>query len=168
MNTLITKFVKFLGMIGMLAVLALMAIMTLDVILRYVFNRPLLSAYVLTEYLMVIFTYSAIAYAELREDHVSVTLLFSKFSVSTQAVLNICNRLIMLLFTILIAKQALMRTIDSIQVGRTAIGPVAIPQAPAESSVFIGCIALCLLLIVKIYGYGLDFYNSIFNSQQDR
>lgn len=166
LNALINKLVKLLGAIAMIAVLSLMAIMTLDVILRYVFNRPLLSAYVLSEYLMVIFTYCAVAYAEMRGDHVSVTLFFSRLSPASKAFLNILNRLIMLIFTVFITKQAWLRSIDSIRVGRAAIGPVQIPQAPAECSVFIGCLVLCLLLVLKIHGYGVDLYKMKFREQK--
>lgn len=143
-----------LGTAGMVAVLAIMMIMTVDVILRYVFNKPLLWAYDASEYLMVGFTYCTIAYAELREDHVSIGLIVSRFRKKTQVVLNLISRFIMLALSFIIAQQAWLRTIDSLRVGRTAIGPVKIPQAPADASVLIGSLALCLILIVKIYGYG--------------
>lgn len=156
---MLTKLIKFIGAIGMLAVLFLMCIMTVDVILRYAFNRPLLSAFVITEYLMVIFTYSAIAYAELREDHVSVTILFDRLAPVTKSIINILNRFVMLVVSVLIARESLTSTIDAIESNTAAMGPISIPQAPAEASILIGCSALCLLLIAKISGYGKELYN---------
>ena len=155
----IIKAVKVLGVAGMFAILAMMLMMTVDVILRYIFNMPLLWSYNTSEYLMVGFTYLGIAYTELREEHVGVMLIFSRFSKKTQAILNIINRSMMLGLSIVITVQAWERTIDSLRVGRTAIGPVKIPQAPADASILIGCLALCLLLMVKIYGYGRQLYD---------
>jgi len=151
--------VKVLGQAGMFSILALMIIMTVDVILRYVFNNPLLWSYDAVEYLLVCFTYFAIAYAELREDHVYIDMIFIRFRKKTQTILNLINRFIMLALSILIASQAWLRTIDSFQVGRRSSGPVGIPQAPIEAAMFIGCLGLCLLLVVKIHGYGRQLFD---------
>ena len=150
--------VKYFGVVGMSAVIALMFIMIVDVILRYLFNMPLLWSYNTSEYLMVGFTYFTIAYAELREEHVAVTLIFTRFSKRTQVLLNILNRSIILGISVLITWQAYLRFVDCLEVGRTATGPVRIPQAPAEGTVFLGCLMLSLFLIGKICGYGREIY----------
>ncbi len=153
LSQIILKTVKVLGGAGMFCVLAIMVIMTTDVILRYIFNNPILWAFDTCEYLMVAFTYFALAYAEVRKDHVNIDILFSRFRKKTQTILNMINRLIMLAISIIIAHRAWLRTIDALRDGRTAPGPVKIPQAPAEAAIFIGCLALCLLFVVKIYDY---------------
>lgn len=158
-NQVIVKAVKVLGRAGMFSVLALMIMMTVDVILRYVFNKPLLWSYDASEYLMVCFTYFALAYTELRGDHVNIDMLFSRFRKKTQTILNLINRFIMLALSILIATQAWQRTIDSLQVGRRSTGPVGIPQMPVDAVMFIGWVSLCLLLVVKIHGYGSQLFD---------
>jgi TRAP-type C4-dicarboxylate transport system permease small subunit len=150
-------FVRALGVLGMVAIAAIMLIMGVDVILRYFFNRPLLWSYDTTEYLMVGCTYFGIAYTEWQEGHVNISILFSRCSPRIQLVLNMINRLIMLALAIFISERGLRLTIDSWQVGRTAVGAVKIPEAPVDATIFIGGIALSLLIILKLVGYVQQF-----------
>jgi len=157
-NKVIISSVNVLGRIGMFAIAALMTIVTVDTILRYLFNNAFLWTYDISTYLMVGFTYLAIAYTELREDHVTVDMFLVRFSKKTQLILNIINRFIMLALAVLITRQSWIRIIDSLQVGRTSSGPVGIPQAPVDITMFIGCLGLCLVLVVKLLGYGSQLF----------
>lgn len=159
LSQVIIKTVKILGGAGMFSVLAIMLIMTGDVILRYIFNDPILWAYDATEYLMLGFTYFALAYAEYRGDHVNIDMIFVRLRKKTQTILNLINRLIMLVIAVLITNQAWLRMISALRHGRTAPGPVKIPQAPAEAAIFIGCLVLCFLLIIKIHAYGCQLFD---------
>lgn len=152
-NQVVVKAVKILGGAGAVSVLALMVMMTVDVLLRYGFNRPILWSYDASEYLMVLFTYFALSYTELRGDHVNIDMIVVRLKKKTQTILNLINRFIMLAASILIAAQAWGRVIDSWKVGRKSTGPVPIPQLPAEVVLFIGWVSLCLILVVKIHGY---------------
>ena len=153
LKTGIIKVIKFFGGIGMIVVIVITTMMTVDVILRYIFNRPLLWSYDAGEYLMVCFTYFGLAYSELREDHVNIDLIYSRFGNKSKLVVNIINRSIMLALSIIIAHQSWLKTIDSFHVGRTSTGPIKIPQSPVEFIMFIGWLSLCSLLIVKLAGY---------------
>lgn len=159
LNQMIISLVQLLGWLSMVSVVALMVMMTFDVVLRYGFNNPILWSYDASEYLMVCFTYFAIAYAELREDHVNVDLIFVRLRERTRIILNLINRLIMLALSVLIVQQAWLRTVDSFQVGRTSTGPVPLIQGPVEGVVCFGSLVLCLLLIAKIVGYGRQLFN---------
>ncbi|MBN1227578.1 MAG: TRAP transporter small permease [Deltaproteobacteria bacterium] len=159
LDKIVISLVRLLGWLSMVSVVALMVMMTIDVILRYGFNRPILWSYDASEYLMVCFTYFAIAYAELREDHVNIDLIYVRLRERTRIILNLINRLIMLALSVFIVQQAWLRTVDSFQVGRTSTGPVSLPQGPVEGVVCFGSLILCLLLIVKIVGYGRQLFN---------
>ncbi|BBO74614.1 hypothetical protein DSCW_20310 [Desulfosarcina widdelii] len=157
-NKIIIYSVTVLGRIGMFAIAGLMIIITVDTILRYFFNNAFLWTYDISTYLMVGFTYLAIAYTELREDHVTVDMFIVRFSKKTQLILNIINRLIMLGLSILITRQSWIRIIDSLQVGRVSSGPVGIPQVPVDITMFIGCLGLCFVLVVKLISYGSQLF----------
>lgn len=157
-NQIVIKTVNLLGWLGMFAVLALMILISVDTLLRYVFNNAFRWTYDLSEYLMVGITYLAVAYTELREDHVTIDIILNRVRKKTKLILNIINRFIMLGLFILITYQCWIRTIDSMQVSRASSGPAALPQAPVDIAMFIGCLALCLLLVSKILGYSRQLF----------
>lgn len=150
---IIVQTVKLNGVAGMCSVVAIIIIMTFDVVLRYIFNKPLRWSYDMTEYLMVSFTYLALAYTELNEGHVSIDVFISRLKIRSKAILNLLNRLLMLFLCVLFVQQVWVRLMDSLKWGRESFGAVAIPQAPFEAIVLIGIICMCVLLAAKIIGY---------------
>jgi len=148
------------GGISSICLLAMVFLISADVICRVAFNNPLPGAYDIVEYGMVFFTYFAIAYCELRGDHVNIDMIFDRFSKKTQNILNITSRIIMFFLAVIMAQQAWVRTIDSFRVGRTAVGPVKIPHGPSEGAVFIGCLLLCVIFLLKIYRSALELRDS--------
>lgn len=72
-----------------IAVLFLMVLLTsADVFLRYLFNKPIKGAFELTELMMVVTIFFALAYTESRKGHIGVELLVDRLRPRTQAVLN--------------------------------------------------------------------------------
>jgi len=72
-----------------LGVLAVMMFLTvLDVCLRYLFNRPLPGTYEITEFMMVVTVFFAVAYTQIQKGHVRVELLVSRLPPKAQAVID--------------------------------------------------------------------------------
>lgn len=72
-----------------LGVLAAMMVLTAgDVILRYVFNRPIIGSFDLTEYMMAVAVSFGLAYCALLKGHVRVDLFVSRFPERAQAVID--------------------------------------------------------------------------------
>jgi TRAP-type C4-dicarboxylate transport system permease small subunit len=143
--------VKFIGYLGMLGVVVIMLIMTVDVILRYFFNKPFLWSFDLVEFVMVGCVFFGLAYTELRDGHVNITLVFDHFPPRIKPFISILNHLIMLAIGILITWQGYVLTADSFRVGRVSTGAIKMPEGPVDSAIFIGGVFFSLLLIVKIY-----------------
>lgn len=61
------------------AILALMMFLTVaDVILRYFFNKPILGAFELTEFMMVMMVFSGLAYNQVRKGNIGVDVVVNK------------------------------------------------------------------------------------------
>ena len=75
-----------LSFVSEVALAAMMFLTATDVILRYIFDRPIAGAYELTEFAMAIFIGTGIAYCGIIKGHVDVDVLVGKLSQKTQAV----------------------------------------------------------------------------------
>jgi len=87
-------------------VLAVMMFLTAtDVVLRYVFNRPITSAYELTEMMLSIVIIFGLAYVTLRKEHIRIDFIISRFSPRTQAITSCTATLLGLAIIVLITWQ---------------------------------------------------------------
>jgi len=141
---------RILGFVGMVAIVSMMVVMCVDVALRYIFNSPLLWSYTAVEYFMVLVVYLGISYTELHDGHVNISIFTDRLTPKRKLMIDIVNCLIMLVISVIIAVEGWKLTIDSLRVGRTAVGPVKIPEAPADATIFIGGAVLSILIASKI------------------
>ncbi len=89
-------------------ILALMMFLTAaDVTGRYVFNRPILGSYEISEHMMAILVAFTIAYCAVQRGHVNVDLVISRLPQRTRAILRTFTDLLSLGLFSLIAWQSL-------------------------------------------------------------
>ena len=147
----IRALVKFIGYLGMASVVAIMLIMTVDVILRYFFNKPFLWSFDAVEYIMVLCVFFGIGYTEMNNGHVNITMVYDYFPSWIKPFVNVLNHLIMLFIGVLMTWQGYVLMADSYRVHRVSTGAVKIPEWPVDASIVIGATAFCLMVLVKIY-----------------
>ena len=86
-------------------VLIIIAIILIEVVLRYVFNRPTMWAHETSEHLFAIFFLLGAAYTLAEGGHVRVDLFQRKLSIRGQAVLEVCTAPFFFLFVLLLLYQ---------------------------------------------------------------
>jgi tripartite ATP-independent transporter DctM subunit len=79
---------RIINSVGVSILAAMMVLTTADVILRYLFSRPITGAMELTEYMMAIVVAFGLAYTGMQKGHVSVDLVISRFHPGAQAVVK--------------------------------------------------------------------------------
>ncbi len=131
-------------------VLALMVLLiTLDVVLRYFFNRPIKGSYELVEFMMVVLVYLGLAYTQTAKGHISISLLTAKLSPANNAVIgSITNVLSLGIFSLIT-----WRCILQAEVVRTkgAISDILfIPNFPFMWLVVFGSSLLCLVFLLDL------------------
>ena len=133
--------------------LAVMMVLTgVDVLGRYIFNKPVPGSYEMTEFMMPIVIAFGLAYCALEKGHVSVQLVTSKLPERAQVVMHIFANLVFLAVFILITWQTLLRAKGMFDTGQTSI-VLYIPVFPFVLAVAIGSAALCLVVLRDLFIY---------------
>jgi TRAP-type C4-dicarboxylate transport system permease small subunit len=88
LNKLVHPAARVLHSAGVSVLAMLMLLTAGDVILRYVFNRPIIGSYDLTEYMMAIVVSFGLAYCAFLKGHVRVDIIVSHFPQRVQAVID--------------------------------------------------------------------------------
>ena len=134
-------------------VLALMMLLTAsDVTLRYVFNKPIVGSFDLTEYMMAIVVAFSLAYCAVMKGHVRVELVVSRFSERAQAIIDTITGLLGLGLFSLITWQCCVY-IKVLFASKLASSVLLIPAFPFVGVVAFGSALLTLVLLVDF----LDF-----------
>jgi TRAP-type C4-dicarboxylate transport system permease small subunit len=87
-------FSSVLSYVGAAALFFMMSLTTLDVACRYLFTRPIIGVFELTEYLVLILIFSFLGYTQSQGGHVSVDLLLPKLPAKLVAVIDLLNHVI--------------------------------------------------------------------------
>ena len=102
LNKLVHPAARALHSAGVSVLAVLMLLTAGDVTLRYLFNRPIVGSYDLTEYMMAIVVSFGLAYCAFLKGHVRVDIIVSHFPQRVQAVIDsITGLLSVILFSVI-------------------------------------------------------------------
>lgn len=144
---------RVLNNIGMAFLILLMLVITADVLLRATLNRPIRGANEISEFMMILVVYLAVAYTQRMKAHVSVDLLTSRFPQRAQAIVESVIYLLSLGICSMIAWQAFVYLKRLWDINRVS-DILKVPVAPFSLVLAIGFIIFCLVLL-------LDFLHSL-------
>jgi TRAP-type transport system small permease protein len=133
----------YLAYMGCLALFFMMCLTIADVAGRYIFNKPLLGAYELTEFMVLILVFSFLGYAQIHKSHISVDLFMMFFPDKFKVYFEILNHLASLAIMILITWMGFERAIEMMETGESSPN-LALPSYPFVIFLFIGCAVMCI------------------------
>ena len=136
----------YLSYIGNTALCAMMLLTTADVVGRYFFNAPVLGAYEITEYLMLIMVFSFLALAQSAKVHINVDIVFNRLPAGLRHVLERLNHIICLLMMILVSWMGLQRVWELRKTGEASV-LLKIPDYPFAIFLVIACLVFCIEFI---------------------
>lgn len=145
-STISKKFQKisdFFGYLGSIALFGMMVLTTIDVTGRYIFNSPLMGAFEITEYLILILVFSFLGNAQSYNVHVSVDLFFNRFPQKVRFVAELFNHIACFAFTVLIGWMSILKSMELKEVGEASPN-LQIPDYPFVYFLVAGCIVLSL------------------------
>lgn len=140
----------YLSYIGNFALAAMMLLSTVDVIGRYFFNAPVLGAYEITEYLMLIMVFSYLALAQSEKAHINVDIVFNHLPAGLRHVLERLNHLVCLLMMLLVSWMSLQRIWELKRTGEASV-LLKIPDYPFALFLVIGCLVFCLEFLKDVF-----------------
>jgi TRAP-type C4-dicarboxylate transport system permease small subunit len=137
------------------SVLALMMFLVMsDVILRYIFNRPIIGSFEIVQYFMAILTSFAVVYCAYEKGHVYVEIVFDRLPKKAQLILACFVSFILLILLLLFAWQNIMYTRE-IYNQRITSAILYIPTYPFVGAVAISFVGSCIIVLI-------DFLQNLF------
>jgi TRAP-type transport system small permease protein len=144
-----------LAYLGTIALLAMMMLTVVDVVGRYFFNHPVMGAFELTEFLVLILIFSFLAHSQANKSHVSVDILFQHFPKRLQTVISVFNHLICLCFMGLVTYMGYRRALEIKGFGE-ATSNLGITKYPFAFFVVFGCAVLSIEYLRDLIGLFSD------------
>lgn len=137
------------------SVLSLMMFLIMcDVILRYIFNKPIIGAYEIVQYMMAILTSFAVVYCAYEKGHVSVEVVFDRLPKSVQLILACIISFLLLILLVLFSWQNVLY-IKELYNQRIVSAILYIPTYPFVAAVAISFIGSCVVVLI-------DFIETLF------
>ena len=141
---------RYLSYVGNTAIAGMMFLTTVDVFGRYFFHRPVLGAYEITEYLMLIMVFSFLAFAQREKAHINVDIVFNYLPPKWQYVFERFNHLVCFIMLALVSWRGIHRTIDMIGAGDEST-LLKIPDYPFSIFLVVGCVVLVIEFFRDIF-----------------
>ena len=135
--------------VAVIALAALAVITVVDVGGRYFFNKPLLGTVEMSEFLMVILSFGALALAELRDSHITVDFFVTALPERMRALLDAVAALLGILFWSFVAWRAAVHA-HRIWIAGEVSANLVVPTWPFYLAVTVGCGLLALALIGRV------------------
>jgi len=133
-------------------ILAMAIIVTLEVVLRYVFNRPTLWAWEVNSQLLCASMILAGGYALIYREHVNVDLFYRRFSSKTKAKVDLFTSVLMFLFCGVAVWKISIYAWDSLVSREHAPTIWRPPLYPIKMILALGALLLLLAAVSKFIG----------------
>lgn len=145
LNRPLVVFIKYVA----LWLLAFMMFLTFaDVLLRYVFNRPVPGATEIIEFMMGIVVTFSVAYTAHKKAHIGVDLVVERLPVKTRRVISCITNFLTLILFVLISWQTYLLIFEEYE-SKIVSAVLYIPVYPFIATVAVGLVILCLILIAE-------------------
>jgi tripartite ATP-independent transporter DctM subunit len=144
---------RWANVIGIAVLFLMICVTFVDVILRYVFNRPLTGVVEITEVMMIVAIFFAVAHTHNEKGHVNIDLVTSKLSANGQLVMHIISTILGLVIFAIGLWRIWVYTGILIASHTVMSQTVQFPKAPFAVIVIFGCLLLCLLLLRDLLQY---------------
>ena len=139
----------YLAYVGAFSLFFMMCLTITDVAGRYLFNRPVLGAFELTEFLVLVLIFSFLAYAQANKAHINVDLFMMFFPEKLKTIIEIFNHIACLAIMILITWTGFEKAVEVMQAGEASPN-LELPNYPFVFFLVIGCAVMCIEFIRDI------------------
>jgi len=154
--TLLSRWTNYAGMVFLTA---LMVVMTVDVILRWIVNRPIRGVNELAEFSMLLLFFLTIAYTQVMKSNISVDILFNKFPLRMQAIVYLFVNLLSLGISVLLLRQAIVYNSYLADMNQQSV-ILKLPVAPFQFVMVIGFLMVSVVLFLQTINSILQTINS--------
>ena len=152
LNRVVSPSVRIINYVAA-GVLALMMFLTAaDVLLRYIFNRPISGTWELTSYMMAVIVGFGLSYCAFVKGLISVEVLTSRFSQKVQAILNCVTYFLSFCFFALVTWQTIVY-IKIMFESNLVSAVLLIPTFPFIAALALGSLVFTLVIFKDFLEY---------------
>ena len=149
-------FSKWTNVIGTAVLFLMVALTFVDVILRYIFNSPIKGVLEITEVMMILAIFLAVAHTQNEKAHISIDLITSHLAPKARTIMEFITTLLGIGIFIIAIWRTIVQTMLFVQKNVMHSQYFSLPNAPFSAIVALGCTALCLLLLRDLLGKLVD------------
>ena len=139
---------RVVNSVGSGILLAMVLLMGVNVILRYLFARPIKGSVELEEFMLVVLVFLGVSYTAVRKGHVRIDFVVSRFPEPVQAVINSITSLLSLALCSLIVWRSAIWAQHNWGHNTTSV-ILRVPLFPFMYVVVFGSALLCLVLLAE-------------------
>jgi TRAP-type C4-dicarboxylate transport system permease small subunit len=139
---------RFMSHVSSVILFLMMVLTILDVVLRKLASESILGTVELTEFMLVILVFFALAQTEVLGGHVKVDLVMSRFSRRVQSMMDMATQFVCFILSLLITWSSLVYS-EKMRLSEEVTQDLLIPIYPFIYFVALGCLVLSLTLLVK-------------------
>ena len=136
----------YLVYIGAGLSLAMALIVVLDILLRLIFNDPILGVIELETFMLAILCFFSLAYTKIKEGHVSVDIFVGRFSQGFRLVLSGIFYIFGIYLFSVLSWQYVIQTLEAVEVGEASV-VLTWPMWPFYILTSFGCALMALVLL---------------------
>lgn len=137
-------------MIGSIGMVLSTVLGTADVVGTQLLAHPVPGALELTESTMVVIVFGALAYSQIRRNHIRVELFYTRVGPRGQAAMDVFADLMAIAFFSLLLWQAVLEAQFSLDIGESTFGLIRFPLWPARLMLAFGTGLMILQLIADL------------------
>jgi TRAP-type C4-dicarboxylate transport system permease small subunit len=140
-------FSRWMNSIGSVVIFAMVGLTFVDVVMRYVFSKPILAAFEITEVLLIIAVFLTIAHTQNEKGHITVDLISANMQKKSKLVLDFITNLLGTGMFAVIIWRTFVQTLDFYAQGSTHSSNLLWPSWPFSAVIVFGCTLMGLLLL---------------------
>ena len=141
----------YLAYLGSFSLFIMMCLTIADVVGRK-FNRPILGAFELTEFLVLVLIFSFLAYAQAHKAHINVDLFMMFIPEKFKNFIELFNHITCLAIMILITWTGFEKAVEVMEAGEASPN-LNVPSYPFVFFLVLGCAVMCIEFIRDIVAH---------------
>jgi tripartite ATP-independent transporter DctM subunit len=161
-------FSRWTNIVGIIVLFLMVCLSFVDVIMRYFFNMPIKGVLEITEVMLIVSVFLAIAHTQNEKAHVTVDLLIANLPRKARLALEFITNLLGLGLFIIIVWRSIYQSFFFIQTNSSHSQNFFLPDAPFAIIIALGCACLGLLIlrdilksIKDVLEYRISWYYSL-------
>jgi len=143
----VATFSRWTNIISMVTIFLMVFLTFVDVICRYIFNQAITGAMEISEVMLAVAVFCAIANTHAQKSHINVDVFTSKLSPDSRLIVNFINTLMGIGLFIIIIWRTWIQALNFMSEHAFHGNAAFIPSGPFAIVIVVGCIAMGLLLV---------------------